>query len=113
MKTIIIYLFTLVQPNSFFVFYFIYFIMFQAAFKPNFFVRDTFPGFYKPKAKNTEQKKVGASTPSNNPEEEKKKKEEEKKKEEDLKKLIDRLWVASSIAAIIIVTWTIYKHLSK
>jgi hypothetical protein len=48
--------------------------------------------------------------PRSNEQKKKDKEAADKKKEEDFKKLRDYLWVASSIAGAIIMTWVFIKH---
>jgi hypothetical protein len=73
--------------------------------------KDTFPGFYKPRKAMDNKNPVNVPTdPRTNEEKKKDKEAADKKKEEDFKKIKNILWIASSIAGAVIMTWVIIKH---
>jgi hypothetical protein len=68
-------------------------------------------GFAVPRRKEVVSKAPAApADPRSNEQKKKDKEAADKKKEEDFKKLRDFLWVVSSIAGAVIMTWVIIKH---
>jgi len=74
-------------------------------------LRETITGFIKPrKAMNNQSPANVPADPRTNDEKKKDKEAADKKKEEDFKKIRNILWIASSIAGAVIMTWAIIKH---